>query len=63
MNAKVEALLKSKPPKEVIFASVSLSKDYWEISCKQQTALVKKQREEKQKLIPSNKLYKTPFSL
>ena len=63
MNAKVEALLKSKPAKEVIFASVSLSKDYWKKSCEQQSALVKKQREENQKLIPSNKLYKTPFSL
>lgn len=63
MNAKVEALLKSKPAKEVIFASVSLSKDYWKKSCEQQNALVKKQREENQKLIPDSKLYKTPFSL
>lgn len=51
MNVKVAASLKSKPAKEVIFASVSLSKDYWKKSCEQPTALVKKQREEKQKLI------------
>lgn len=63
MNAKVDALLKSKPAREVIFASVSLSQDYWKKSCEQQSALVKKQREENQKLIPNSKLYKTPFSL
>ena len=63
MNAKVEALLKYKPAKEVIFSSVSLSKNYWKESCEQQNALIKKQREENQKLIPGDKLYKTPFSL
>lgn len=59
----MEALLKNKPTKEIIFASVSLSKDYWKKSCEHQCALVKKQQEESQKLVPSYKLYKTPFSI
>ena len=63
MNAEIETLLRSKPPKEVIFTSVVLSKDYWKESCKQQCSLVKKQQEEHQKLVPSNKLYKILFNV
>lgn len=63
MNTNIENLLKCKPAKEVIFSSVLLSKDYWKNSCEQQNALIKKQQEENQKLIPDDKLYKTPFSI
>ena len=63
MNAKVEALLKCKPAKEVIFSSVMVSQDYWKESCEQQNSLIKKQQEANQKLIPDYKLYKTPFSI
>jgi len=60
---KVENILNSKPTKEQIFNSVTLDKSYYEKSCKQQIELIKEQEKERNKLKPTNELYKIKFDI
>ncbi len=60
---KVENILNSKPTKEQIFNSVILDKSYYEKSCKQQIELIKKQEKERNKLKPTDELYKMKFDI
>lgn len=60
---KVEEILKSKPIKEQIFNSVTIDKSYYEKSCKQQIELAKEQEKERNKLKPTNELYKMKFDI
>ena len=62
-KAKVEEILKSKPTKEQIFNSVTIDKSYYEKSCKQQIKLIKEQEKERNKLKPTNELYKMKFDI
>lgn len=61
--ARVEEILKSKPTKEQIFNSVTIDKSYYEKSCKQQIKLLKKQEKERNKLKPTDELYKMKFDI
>ena len=56
-------LLSKKPPKEVIFNSITVKENYFEESCKKEIALNKKQKEENDKLKPTLELLKQEFTI
>ena len=63
MKIKVENILNSKPTKEQIFNSVILDKSYYEKYCKRQIELAKEQEKERNKLKPTDELYKMKFDI
>lgn len=62
-SVDIEELLSSKPSKEVIFNSVTISDSFWKNSCKQQIDLEKKQQTERNKLKPNYELYNLKFNI
>ena len=63
MKVSMDDLLKSKPSKEIIFNSISLSLRYWEKMNKEAVELKKRQEEERRKLQPTYDLYHASFTI
>ena len=59
----IEELLSSKPSKEAIFNSITISDSFWKNSYKRQIDLEKKQQTERNKLKPNYELYNLKFNI